>query len=83
MKAVERKVSASRDGKRLFITINKKKLSIPWNESYFYQGDRVLVSAEKMQEKTIYCIQPSDQRLRKNETHWKEIPNGVSSETIG
>jgi hypothetical protein len=74
MKAVERKVSASRDGKRLFITFNKKKLSVPWSESYFYQGDRVLVSTENVQEKMVYCIQPSDQRLRRNEMHWKELP---------
>lgn len=83
MKAVERTICASRDGKILFLTVNKKRLSIPWRETYFYQKDKVLVSIEKVKDEEIYCIRPADRRLQKNETHWKVVQNGIPSENNG
>lgn len=83
MKAIERKITASRDGKILYLRINNQKITIPWRDSRYYRGERVLVSVSKMKDTTVYSVCPRDGRLPWDETHWKLVENGISSETNG
>jgi hypothetical protein len=72
MKPVERKITASEDGKVLFLKVKGKTLSVPWAKSYFHMDERVRVSIEKTQDKINYVVQPQDVRLSRRETHWQE-----------
>lgn len=74
MSDVPRVITSSRDGKTLFLRINKIKLTAPWQSSRYYRGETVLVSLEAEKEKTIYSVRPQDIRLPWNETHWQELP---------
>jgi hypothetical protein len=73
MKPIERKITASEDGKILFLRVNGKVLSVPWQNSYFWMDEKVRVSIEKTKNKINYVIQPYDVRLSRRETHWMEI----------
>jgi hypothetical protein len=73
MKPIERKITASEDGKTLFLKVNGKTLSVPWQNSYFWIDEKVRVSIEKTKDKTNYVIQPHDVRLSRRETHWMEL----------
>lgn len=83
MKAVERTITASRDGKILFLRINNQKITVPWRDSRYYRGEPVLVSVNKIKDVAVYSIRPRDGRLPWDETHWKLVENGISSETNG
>jgi hypothetical protein len=73
MKPIERKITASEDGKILFLRVNGKVLSVPWQNSYFWNEEKVRVSIEKTKDKTNYVVQPHDVRLSRRETHWMEL----------
>lgn len=72
MKPIERKITASEDGKILFLKVNGKILSVPWAHSYFAMDEKVRISIEKTKDKINYVIQPHDVRLSRRETNWVE-----------
>lgn len=84
MKTLERKVTASKDGKILYLKVDGATLCVPWRDSYYYKNETVLVVVEKVKDVTIYCVRPGDTRLPRRETHWKVMTDdGVPSETNG
>lgn len=84
MKTLERKISASKDGKILYLKVDGNTLCVPWADSYFYKNESVLVIVDKIKDVTTYCVRPGDKRLPRRETHWKVVTdNGVSSEANG
>lgn len=80
MKSVERKIIAPGDGKILYLRINGAKITVPWRDSKYYEGETVIVSVDKIKDAPVYSVRPYDKRLPWNETHWKLVQNGISSE---
>lgn len=84
---LEKTIVASRDGKVLFIKVNKKEIIFkPWKDSYFHAGDKVFVHIEQQEDgKTKYVVEPFDRVLfHKIERNWQptfgeQEENGVSS----
>ena len=80
MKTLARKITASKDGATLFIRVNKVKLTIPWLDSKYHRDETVIVAVDKSKSIPAYSVRPADKRLPWNETNWRLVDNGVSSQ---